>query len=154
MTIVLYNYRKKTHKQVLTVVTEMYLPTSQSLLIWHMLQCLIHPNGPSLDSLQFVHVFCVLEGPELAQIGYNQCWIEGTNHLPWPPGDTVMLCHEHHSVTGNSARLIFDAIIFILSLQKQYFYFCFSSRRNKICWVIKNWNSSDKSLLPSPTFRL
>lgn len=43
-------------------------PSSPSPFSWKMLQSLLHPCGPSLDSLQYVHVSPVLGSPALGTV--------------------------------------------------------------------------------------
>ena len=58
---------------------------SQPVFTGDMLQPSDHPRGPSLDSLQQVHVLLMLGAPELdavLQAGSYKCRVEGESHLP------------------------------------------------------------------------
>ena len=63
----------------------------QPFLRGGMLQSLHHLCGPSLDSLQYVHLSPVLGTPALdpaLQLWPHQCGVEGKDHLPRPAGNT------------------------------------------------------------------
>ncbi|KAK4818782.1 hypothetical protein QYF61_019128, partial [Mycteria americana] len=62
---------------------------SQPVFIGEVLQPSDHFCGPSLDSLQQVHVLLMLGAPEqdaVLQVGSHESRVEGENHLPRPPG--------------------------------------------------------------------
>lgn len=130
--ILFYNYRKKaTHKQVLILVMETYLYTSELPLIWYMIFYLSWWPFPGLTPV--CPCFLCTGRPRTYPSTPGRVQPVRPDHLPWPPGHIVMLCHIHHSVTGYSAKLDIGAAIFTFSLHKQYFYFCFSTDRNKVC---------------------
>lgn len=60
--------------------------------MWQILQFIHHLCRSSLDSLLYVHVFFVLENPELdsaLQIWSYQCWAKENNHLSSPAGHAL-----------------------------------------------------------------
>lgn len=76
--------------------------SSQNLLIYRLAistvsASVFHPSdhfcSPPVDLLKQVHVFLVLENPELdvvLQVGPHQSGVEGESHLPWPADHTSM----------------------------------------------------------------
>jgi len=64
----------------------------QLLLTAELLQSFHYLDGPSLDSLQYVHVSLLLGGPELdpaIQMWPHQSWGEGKDHLLWSDGNAL-----------------------------------------------------------------
>ena len=65
---------------------------NQSSLLWWMLQYLNHLCGPLLGLHHHVHISLVLRNPELDTVlrGWpHQHWVEGKDHLPQSPGNTL-----------------------------------------------------------------
>jgi len=62
---------------------------SQRLLTWEVLQPSDNLHGPSLDTLQQLHIFHVLGATgsdTVLQVGPHQGGTEGDSHLPHPAG--------------------------------------------------------------------
>lgn len=132
--ILFYNYRKKaTHKQVLILVIETYLYTSELPLIWYMIFYLSWWPFPGLTPV----CPCFLCTGRPRTYPSTPGRVQPVLHRQaWSPSLTSWAHCDAMPHTSFSNRLLsqirYWCSNFTFSLHKQYFYFCFSTGRNKV----------------------